>query len=294
MSISRTGFFMSDSVNIMRRDGAYEHPFSGDGVEFSPLGVQADHAGIVLHETGFDPCNSNWNFPSVLSPFWRIYYNTRRSHCVVFGDDCYELDPEHILLIPDRQLFHCLGQKPTPSFWIHFSFDRRLAPDQAVPILLRPEEFELGLIAQISSLILAGSLREYDRIRRLSLALINMLISRPEIQWGPILPELLVRLLVFIDEQAGCRLSNRELAQRAGISIEGVYRLFRNHLGVSPAVYVNQVRIRKASHLLLEHRCSMDEVAELCGFPNRAYFSRVFKKVTGISPAAFRRGIMSN
>ena len=287
MSISSSGFFMSDSVKIIQRPGAYEHPFTGKAMEFDPLGVQADRSGIVLHETGYDPANHNWNFPSVLSPFWRVYFNKEPSHCVVFGDDFYELGPDRIVLVPDHQQFHCLGQRPTPSFWLHFSFSRKPAADQPIPILLQPEAAELSLIDSLSRLIEAGNAPP-GRIRGLSLALLNILISRPEIRWGPALPQQLVRLIRHIDESIGRKIPNNELAQRAGISVEGVYRLFRNHLGTSPAHYISQVRIRKASHLLLLHNRSIDEVAELTGFPNRAYFSRVFKQVTGTSPAAFR------
>ena len=277
---------MSNSVNIMPRPGAYEHPFSGLGLEFDPLGVQADRSGLVLHETGFDPANHDWNFPSVLSPFWRVYYNTERSHCVVFGDDFFELGPDHIVLIPDHQLFHCLGQHPTPSFWIHFSFDQKPARNQPIPIQLEPEETELGLISTLSEMVVKQE--PADRIRRLSMALLNILVARPEIKWRPALPQQLTMLIRHIDENIGRRIPNGELAQLAAISVEGIYRLFRSHLDTSPANYINQVRIRKASHLLLLHDRSIDKVAELTGFPNRAYFSRVFKQVTGTSPAAFR------
>lgn len=276
---------MSDSVKIIQRPGAYEHPFSGQGTEFNPLGVQPDQTGIVLHETGFDPANGNWNFPSVLSPFWRLYYNRNRAHCVVFGDEYYELGPDHIFLIPDHQLFHCLGQRPTPSLWIHFSFNRKPALNTPRPILLKPEAVELNLIESLSRLTLT---QEKDRIWRLSTALLNILVSRPEIQWRPALPEKLTRLIQFIETHAGQKIPNPLLAKKAGISEEGIYRLFRKHLDTSPANYINQIRIRKASYLLINTYCSIDEAAEQTGFPNRAYFSRVFKQVTGISPAAFR------
>ncbi|VGO19195.1 helix-turn-helix domain-containing protein [Pontiella sulfatireligans] len=281
---------MSNSVKIIPRPGAYEHPFSGLGLEFDPLGVQADRTGLVLHETGYDRANSHWNFPSVLSPFWRVYYNAERSHCIVFGDAFYELGPDHIVLIPDHQLFHCLGQRPTPAFWVHFSFDQKPASDQPIPILLKPGKAELGLINSIRPLMQENSVPA-ERIRRLSLALLNVLVSRPEIRWRPALPVQLTMLIRHIDENAGRKIPNEELAKLAGISVEGIYRMFRNHLGASPTNYISQIRIRKASHLLKQNEYGIDEIAELTGFPNRAYFSRVFKQITGMSPGSYRTSL---
>ncbi|VGO14389.1 HTH-type transcriptional activator Btr [Pontiella desulfatans] len=279
---------MSNAVKITQRAGAYEHPFSGRGIEFNPLGTGTDQAGISLHEAGYDPCNSDWNFPSVLSPFWRVYYNSEPSHCIVFGDEFHQLGPDHIVLIPDHRFFHCLGQHPTPSFWIHFSYNRNPAPGQPIPILLPPEKTEVDLIRSISQLAAGDQPPNRNRIYHLALALLNLLISRPEIAWRPSLPEPLTHLIRFIENNAHLKVPNQRLAQEIGVSVEGVYRLFRKHLGTSPANYINQIRIRKASHLLLGTQTSIDGIAEATGFPNRAYFSRVFKLVTNTTPAAFR------
>jgi transcriptional regulator GlxA family with amidase domain len=44
-----------------------------------------------------------------------------------------------------------------------------------------------------------------------------------------------------------------------------------------------------AAHLLATTSMDMAEIAERCGFPNSAYFSRVFRKITMESPTRFRR-----
>jgi transcriptional regulator GlxA family with amidase domain len=50
-----------------------------------------------------------------------------------------------------------------------------------------------------------------------------------------------------------------------------------------------QVRVRAAADLMLTSRASLAEIAELTGFPNRAYLTRVFTQVTGKPPGLFRR-----
>jgi hypothetical protein len=82
--MSVNSFFMSYSAIRKRNCGCYTIPFSGVGMEFFPLGVPPDLSGVVLHEAGFLAKNDWWSFPNVLGPFWRLYYNSRPGHKVVF------------------------------------------------------------------------------------------------------------------------------------------------------------------------------------------------------------------
>ena len=60
-------------------------------------------------------------------------------------------------------------------------------------------------------------------------------------------------------------------------------------MNVTPARYVQQVRLRKACQFLIESDGSIDQIAQALGFPDRFYFSRVFKKHTDNSPAQYRK-----
>ncbi|MCF7675802.1 MAG: hypothetical protein K9N23_06395 [Akkermansiaceae bacterium] len=113
---------MSYSTRGHTSKGAYDQPFSGVGVEFDPLGAPPDRTGVTLHESDYLPDNTDWNFPSVFSPFWRLVHNRRRGHCVLFGDEMTELTHDRLLLIPPRQPFHCLGQNPVPACWLTLNF----------------------------------------------------------------------------------------------------------------------------------------------------------------------------
>jgi AraC family transcriptional regulator of arabinose operon len=283
-------YFMSNSVLERINVGAYDHPFSGVGIEYYPLGGEFDHTGLLIHEVGFLPRNKNWNFPSVFGPFWRLYYNSKPGHCITFSDTFYEITPKHIMLIPDHQLFHCLGVNPVPSFWIAFSTKHSVSPMQPVPILLKPTRTELSLIRDIQKLIIKDKTYEpTDVIYRNTLAMLNVVIARSNILWEKNRPVILNELLSYIDKNCSRKLSNSHLAKIACMSIEGLSKIFRKHIGISPAAYVTQIRVKQASHLLLHSTETIDQIAMLTGFPNRNYFSRVFKYITNQSPAEFRR-----
>ncbi|MFA7344334.1 MAG: AraC family transcriptional regulator [Terrimicrobiaceae bacterium] len=281
---------MSDPINVRVNRGAYDRPFSGVGIEFDPLGVSPRHPEISLHETGFLEAGTRWDFPGVFSPFWRFYYNASRGHRVVFNGRVVELVPGIITLIPPHCLFHCQGEGPVSAFWMAFSFTRRLGGDVVPPVLLEARETEMCLIRDLRELILSDQdLRPNEVIHQNSVALLLVTLSRPELVWQAAIPKNLCRLLDHIENQLDTKLSMRELARRAGMSPASFNRTFKSHLGTSPARYVSEMRVREAARLMLQSEGTIDEIAEKTGFPNRAYFSRVFKQITGGAPATFRR-----
>ena len=57
---------------------------------------------------------------------------------------------------------------------------------------------------------------------------------------------------------------------------------------ICPGKYLTAVRIDAAKRFLAAHAWPLDVVASLCGFSGANYFCRVFRRETGLSPAAFR------
>jgi AraC family transcriptional regulator, arabinose operon regulatory protein len=281
---------MSDSALRQLNRGAYSSPFSGVGVEFLPLGVPVDHAGFVLHETGYLAGNDWWNFPNVLSPFWRLYYNARKGHAVVFQGREIALNPEHLMLIPDGQLFHCRGCTPVPTLWFAFNVARRLVPQQPVPVLLPPSPTERVLIRDITRLFSNGSRESNrDRIFHVSMALLHVVLNRREIYWQGNAPATVVRTVQYIERRFASPLPIPRLAALADVSVETLARSFKKYQRDTIGQFITKVRVREAAHLLIHTDVRIEEVAERTGFPNRAYLSRVFKRITGQSPAEFRR-----
>lgn len=67
--------------------------------------------------------------------------------------------------------------------------------------------------------------------------------------------------------------------------------LFEKKMGVSPNVYLTVLRIQKSKVLLRTSHLSVKDIAEKVGYTDYFYFSRVFKKITGLSPSQFRKHI---
>lgn len=74
------------------------------------------------------------------------------------------------------------------------------------------------------------------------------------------------------------------------LSKDYVRRIFKQKTGCTPNVYLNRLRIEKAKELLDgTGEYNVKQTAAACGFNDQYYFSRMFKKQTGISPARWKR-----
>lgn len=83
-------------------------------------------------------------------------------------------------------------------------------------------------------------------------------------------------------------LSVEELSAVAHMSASNFYRVFKNEMGMSPVNFVNLERVNKAMTLLRDPKISIKEVYLQCGFQNRSYFNRLFRKVSSLSPNEFQ------
>lgn len=226
-----------------------------------------------------------------MSPFWRVYYNLDEGHRIFINDEVHELVAGRLFIIPSQVFIHCNGEHPVRHLWVAFSLPGMwVDSSQPLPIELEPTAAESALLESISNHIekySGGSAKEM--VYHKSLAFLHLLLARLEILWKPPFPKSLLRVLDYIDRHAHEAIPNERLAQHAGMSIATLCRVFQNCLHTTPANYVSQVRISKAVNMLEQTELGIDEIADQVGFPNRAYFSRVFKKVTTISPAEFRK-----
>lgn len=102
------------------------------------------------------------------------------------------------------------------------------------------------------------------------------------------LPPLVAGALAAIRENYMSLYGVEELSEQLGVSKCHLVRVFSAAMGVSPGRYLTRTRVEAVKQLLLEGEHNLDTVAALCGFSGAGYLCRVFKRETGLSPAAWR------
>ena len=78
------------------------------------------------------------------------------------------------------------------------------------------------------------------------------------------------------------------VAESLGLDYQVFRRIFKDYTGLPPYQYFLQIKINKAKTLLQEQRYTVKEVAHMLAFENQYYFSRLFKRKTGIAPSLWQ------
>ncbi|WP_328491765.1 substrate-binding domain-containing protein [Streptomyces sp. NBC_00414] len=100
--------------------------------------------------------------------------------------------------------------------------------------------------------------------------------------------DVLDEALVFLYEHWRRPISRWQVAQAAGVSPDHLGKLFQQRYGLTVWEYLTRLRIRRAAERLRSSNDSVQSVARAVGFRDRAYFSRVFRRVTGAAPHHYR------
>ena len=96
------------------------------------------------------------------------------------------------------------------------------------------------------------------------------------------------KVTAYIKAHYGEKLSLSDIAQQVYLSKSYLSKIFKEEMNCSITDYINSIRIEKSKLLMLDHTLSLVEVASIAGFDNQSYFTKVFRKMTGISPGKYR------
>lgn len=99
----------------------------------------------------------------------------------------------------------------------------------------------------------------------------------------------IARALGYLHRQPGERWTVEDLALRVGMSRSAFASRFRDLVGEPPLAYLTRWRMQLAATRLREARLSLPEIAAEVGYQAEASFSKVFKRLWGVAPAAYRR-----
>jgi AraC family transcriptional regulator len=97
------------------------------------------------------------------------------------------------------------------------------------------------------------------------------------------------RVLAYVEQHLGERLTLDALAGAACMSRFHFSRMFRASMGESPMAYVARRRLESAERLLAQGKRPICEIAVTLGFCDQSHFTRLFRHRTGLTPGEFAR-----
>jgi AraC-like DNA-binding protein/mannose-6-phosphate isomerase-like protein (cupin superfamily) len=99
----------------------------------------------------------------------------------------------------------------------------------------------------------------------------------------------LLPLFRFLGENCGCAIQVKEASRICGMSESHFMSFFKRVTGLSFMKYLNHYRVERSQVLLVNTDESMASISQEMGFCDQSYFGTVFRRLVGMTPAAYRR-----
>lgn len=96
------------------------------------------------------------------------------------------------------------------------------------------------------------------------------------------------RVIMYINDELETDLTVESIANKFHISTSHLSRIFREHVGITLVEYLNVRRVEESQYYLRHTNKSITSISEQFHFCNQSYFTRIFKKYTGVTPKHFR------
>ncbi len=224
---------------------------------------------------------------------WEVLAILEGNGTIDFGGDVHPFDPYSIICIPPATDHREVSEGQYRDYWFHvedFPFS-----ENAEPILWQDDA---GHTASSLMGLIYPLLHRKDKERiqpfldTLTDALAELMLLRNEQRPVDIRVGQIVRFLTQNMSDPDLRIE--DCLEAAGYCSDHMRRLFTKETGKTPGEYLCDLRLRAAKKLLAL-RCtthsSVESIAEMCGFSDIAYFSRIFKKKVGLSPTAYAASV---
>lgn len=96
------------------------------------------------------------------------------------------------------------------------------------------------------------------------------------------------KVIEYIKANYSRHMSLEEIADYTYMSKTYLSSLFKKETGYSIFEYMNRIRVDRSQSLLIDSKLSILEVAKMCGFEDQSYYTKVFKKIVGVTPRKYR------
>jgi AraC-like DNA-binding protein len=209
---------------------------------------------------------------------------------------------QYIIIPPDTPYsFGADESEPWTIYWLHFRGKncRNFLPAYLGPRSILVDDYSriqerIQLFEEIYNSFSMGYIKEYMIYSSMCLHLFlasflwiepyrNIHIpNRKEYPFS-------AKVIHYMQEQVAHNLSLNQLAAYFKYSPSHFSMRFQKEIGISPIHYFIQLKMQKACQYIVLTNMKLNEISIKLGFDEPAYFSRIFTKIIGISPSAYRK-----
>lgn len=229
-----------------------------------------------------------------------LYIASGKAHFYFQGKEEIVSAGNMVLYRPkEEQRYYYYGIDHTEVYWVHFTGNnvKNILRKYGIPdhahIIHTGTSFDYKKIYLQIIQELKLTKPHYEEVLVRYLELLFILISRLQEKKtrakNVFLLDEMERAVTYFHANYNHSISIDEYARSRGMSISWFIRNFKDYTDSTPTQYLLSLRISNAQSLLESTSYNVTEIAEIVGYDNPLYFSRLFKKQCGVSPTEFRR-----
>jgi AraC-like DNA-binding protein len=263
-----------------------------------------------------------WNYANVISPYFRIYYIDDGEGFITSKQDKIKLEQGYLYIVPSFTLCHLFCKAYVSQYFLHFfeesaegislfentrkvikvpacnidiaNFKRlhEINPGRGINRSDNPKDYEKqDYYKRYQELNKTMSDAIYFETQGIILQLMSRFLDSRSFKSktpDPI-PSRILETMRHIQVNLKENLTVHYLAERANLHQDYFSRLFLKHAGQRPLSYVHEKRIERAQYLIATTDLSYMDIAEKVGFETLSHFSKIFKKVTSLTPGEYKK-----
>ncbi|MBV8389500.1 MAG: helix-turn-helix transcriptional regulator [Mucilaginibacter sp.] len=279
------------------------------------------HNFSLLH-VDYVKLNEKWNYTNVISPYFRIYYIDDGEGNVSTKQEKVKLEQGYLYIIPSFTLCHLACDTFLSQFFLHFfeesangisifennrkvkkvkasdidiiNFRKLLDinPGRGINRSDNPTVYEKNAYYKgYQELNNTVSDSVFFETQGIILQLISRFLNsqRFKAENGDPVPSKILDATRYIQLNLKENITVNHLAGRANLHQDYFSRLFVKYTGQRPLTYLHEKRIERAQYLIATTALSFGAIAEKTGFENLPHFSKIFKKVTSLTPGEYKK-----
>jgi AraC-like DNA-binding protein/quercetin dioxygenase-like cupin family protein len=261
------------------------------------------NAQVALYTVNHTKVGPSWNDHNMAPEINRLYFIREGEGLIKVRNREYSPKPGQLFLLPAgvEHWFSTVSDNTFRKYWCHFTVkvgEIHLFQLIHVPhfIEIRDHDWLEERFRELIRLHVSPEFTAPLRIKSVMYDIVSLFLEQAARQLGgdelqmsaPPNVTKINAILDYIDRHLGEQMTIEGLARQVHFHPNYFLHVFKSMLGVSPILYINKKRIENARQLLITSDLTVSDIAGLTGM-ELYYFSRTFKKLTGLSPSEYRR-----